>query len=85
MNDDQIERVARTSAKIAVQETFLVLGMDLSTPDGVRDTQETFAHLRRSHAATVAIRTYGIKAVVTALVGAIIALLWSGFLSKIKL
>jgi hypothetical protein len=61
----------------------LVVGMDVSTPEGVTKTQAIFAHLRRSDAAAEAIRTYGIKALVTAIVAAAVGLLWSGFLTKL--
>lgn len=85
MGDADIEKLARATAKATVEEMFLVVGMDVSTPEGVTKAQEVFAHLRRSHAAAEAIRAYGIKALMATIIAAAAAALWSGFIAKLPI
>jgi hypothetical protein len=60
----EMQTVARLAAREAVEQTFLALGVDISTPKEIQSTQHDFAFLRsfrltvrtlRTHALTVAV------------------------------
>lgn len=41
-----IDRAALRAARVAVKETLLMLGIDASTPEAIREAQQDFALLR---------------------------------------
>lgn len=64
MNQGEIEKLAKAVAKETVAETFLMLGVNISSPEGVQSVQGQFAFLRNlqyaaRQARNVAITTVG--------------------------
>ena len=56
MTPDEIEALAHRVAKATVTETFVMLGVDMSSPTAVLGVQQDFAHLRASRLGLQAIR-----------------------------
>ena len=75
---DQAE--IRALAKAIVDETFLKLGVDISTPGAVVQTQADFAFMRRSRLAGETFRRNFVKAAVYTAVSALVGL--AGFVGS---
>ncbi|MGY3535429.1 hypothetical protein [Bradyrhizobium sp. USDA 4452] len=75
----EFEQVAKMAAKAAVSETFLALGMDVSTPQSVISVQGQFSFLRNMHYAARHLRNVIIAGVVGAAVSGAVWAFWTGF------
>lgn len=73
-----MQRVAEMAAKAAVQETFLALGVDITTPEGVIRAQEDFGFLRTAHRAAVSARCVAAKYGLVSTLAALGAIIYAG-------
>lgn len=67
---------ARRVAKAAVQETFLALGVDMSSPGEVKNVQQDFAFVRSSRHTLRTVRSSAITTLVGIILTAIAGLIW---------
>lgn len=79
MNSGEMERLAKMAAHETVKETFLMLGMNVSTPDGVLSVQNQFATLRSLHYSMRHVRNVVIAGVLGAMVSGGVWAFWVGF------
>jgi hypothetical protein len=77
MNEDALEAMAVKAAKHAVQETFLALGVDISTPAGVIRSQSNFAFLDRMREDWGKVKLYGMTTLVGIGVTALATVVWA--------
>ncbi|WP_426526789.1 hypothetical protein [Bradyrhizobium sp. McL0615] len=79
MNAGEMEKLAKMAAKEAVSETFLSLGLNVSTPDAILSVQNQFATLRNLHYSMRQARNVIIAGVLGALVSGGVYAFWAGF------
>lgn len=79
MSAGDFEKIAKMAAKEAVTETFLMLGMDVSTPAAVQSAQNQFATLRNIHYSMRHVRNVVIAGVLGAMVSGGVYAFWAGF------
>jgi hypothetical protein len=79
MNAGDMEKLARMVAKETVAETFLMLGVNISTPEAVQSTQNQFATLRNIHYSMRQVRNVIIAGVLGLLVSGAGWAFWAGF------
>ena len=85
-NEDDIARIVATAAaaaaaaaaETAVRETFLALGIDISSPQAVVEAQLDFKSMRTQREFSDLIVKYGVGAVVTTVAGGALAMVWLG-------
>lgn len=69
-NDDELRKIV----KMAVQETFLSLGLDIEEP---LEVQKDFQHLRSWRESTDTVKRQGLVTAAGALVVAFLGLVWT--------
>lgn len=79
MTHDEIVVIARTSAKLAVEELLLTLGVDATDSRQVLEMQKDFAYLRSWRESINIVRTRGLATAVAVIVTGAIGLLWVVF------
>jgi hypothetical protein len=79
MNVGDMEKLAKMAAKEAVSETFLTLGLDVSTPAAILSVQNQFATLRNLHYSMRQVRNVIIAGVLGAMVSGGVYAFWAGF------
>ncbi|MCA6114235.1 hypothetical protein J6524_04735 [Bradyrhizobium sp. WSM 1738] len=79
MNAGDMEKLAKMSAKEAVSETFLMLGVNISTPEAIQSTQNQFATLRNLHYGLRHARNVIIAGILGAAVSGGVWAFWTGF------
>jgi len=84
LSEDEVARIAQEAAKAAVAETFLALGLDVSTPASIIELQEYFANWRRSRDLSRLVARYGITVTVGTVITGALAVLWLGLTSLFK-
>jgi hypothetical protein len=76
LTSTEIEHLASVSAKAAVRETLLTLGVNANDPDAVLKMQLDFAHLREWRETTAAIKARGWMVLTGMIVSSIAAAIW---------
>ena len=76
LTSSEIEHIAMATAKAAVQETLLAMGVDVSKPEAIQAMQLDFAHVRESRLAIAAIKTRAMLVAVGIVTTGIIAAVW---------
>lgn len=79
MSGGDFEKIAKMTAKETVTETFLMLGMDVSTPAAVQSAQNQFATLRNIHYSMRHVRNVIVAGVLGAMVSGGLYAFWTGF------
>lgn len=79
-----VDRAAHAAAHAAVQEVFLSLGLDISTPESLIELQKVFAYMQRSSEMSDLIVKYGVTTVVTTILGGALTLVWLGLSNLFK-
>ena len=79
MNAGDMEKLAKMAAKEAVSETFLTLGLNVSTPEAILSVQNQFATLRNIHYSMRQVRNVIIAGVLGAAVSGAVWAFWTGF------
>jgi hypothetical protein len=74
-SEGDIRRIVRET----VRETLTMLGLDVSSPRGVIETQADHAYLRKSRKGAELVGQWSKRALVGAGIGAALYLLWEGF------
>jgi hypothetical protein len=82
LTSSEIEHIASAAAKKAVHETLLMLGVDASEPDEIKEMQRDFAHLREFRQSIVAVRRHSWKIVVGILLSGVAGAVMLAFKSK---
>ena len=77
MTEAEVKRIAREAAKCAVQETFTMLGIDMSGPDKLIEVQQDFAWLRGRRILERKIRVKAIVTLITVVVVGVAAMIWA--------
>lgn len=78
-NDGHMEKLAKMVAKETVAETFLMLGVNISSPEAIQSAQNQFATLRNIHYSLRHVRNVIIAGVLSAIVAGCIGAFWVGF------
>jgi hypothetical protein len=68
MTEAEIKQIVTQSAKAAVQETLLLLGVDVSKPEAIQEMQLDFAHTRKWRKSVETVQRQGLMAAVGVLV-----------------
>jgi hypothetical protein len=76
MTPEDIRQVAEESAKKAVRELLLTLGVDASKSDEIRAMQRDFAHLRIWRESVDTMRTKGLLVAAGIIVSGIAGAVW---------
>lgn len=76
LNADEIKHIASDAAREAVKEMLLVLGIDISDPKALLETQKDFAHNRSWREATETIRTKGLVVATGIVISGILGAAW---------
>ncbi|WP_431014543.1 hypothetical protein [Bradyrhizobium pachyrhizi] len=76
---NELEQIAKMAAKAAVSETFLTLGLNVSTPEAILSVQNQFATLRNIHYGMRHVRNVIIAGVLGAIVSGAVWAFWTGF------
>lgn len=65
---DALHTIARETARETVKETFLALGVDMSTPKAIQEMQQDFAWTRTARLTVRKLRMHALTAAVTLVV-----------------
>lgn len=76
LNSSEIQHIASETAKAAVRETLLAMGIDVSKPEAVQEMQKDMAHVRESRLAVAAIKTRAYMVITGTLITGVIAAIW---------
>jgi hypothetical protein len=79
MNSADMEKLATMAAKEAVKETFLMLGVNISSPEAVQSAQNEFATLRNLHYSMRHVRNVIIAGILGMMVSGAGWAFWAGF------
>lgn len=77
LTSSEIEHLASESAKAAVREMLLALGVDAHDPASIIKMQQDFAYLRDVREAVATVKTKGLTAAVGILVSGVAAAIWT--------
>lgn len=72
----EIQHLATETAKAAVRETLLMMGVDVSKPEAVQKMQQDFAYLRDWREASGTIKALTITTIVGIVVTGIVGAIW---------
>jgi hypothetical protein len=67
---------AEKAAKQTVQELFMMLGVDVSTPAGIIEVQKDFASVRQNRLARLAIQSKAVMTAIGIITSGVLATLW---------
>ena len=76
MSKPELEALIRKSVKDGVKDAFLMLGMDVSTPEGVLEAQRDMQHLRGWRRAKETVTKQGLIVACTTIFSGIVAALY---------
>jgi hypothetical protein len=76
MTHSEIQHIASESAKAAVRETLLTLGVNIGEPEAVKKMQQDFAYLRDWREASGTIKARTITTIVGILVSGVVGAIW---------
>jgi hypothetical protein len=76
------EAAARVIAKAAVQETFTALGVDVTTPAGIIETQQDFAWTRGMRLTARKLRMHMVTVVLTVMASGVCYAVWQAIVAK---
>lgn len=76
LTSSEIQHIANETARAAVRETLLTLGVNANDPDAVLKMQLDFAHLREWRETTNAIKARGWMVLTGMLVSGVVAAVW---------
>lgn len=76
LTSSEIEHIAQESAKKAVRELLLAMGVDASDPKALIEMQKDFAHNRRWRESVETVRTKGLIVATGIVVSGIIGAIW---------
>lgn len=76
LTSSEIEHIASASAKAAVRETLLTMGVDTSDPKAMQEMQRDFAHVRIWRQSVDTVRKQTLIAAVTVIVSGIAAAIY---------
>lgn len=79
MNSGDMEKLAKMAAKETVSETFLALGVDISSAGSIISAQNQFAFLRNLYYGARHARNIIIAGVLGAIVSGCVWAFWTGF------
>jgi hypothetical protein len=72
----EIQHIASESAKAAVREMLLTLGVNVNEPEAIKQMQQDFAYLRDWREASGTIKARTIATIVGILVSGLVAAIW---------
>lgn len=78
LSSSEIQHIASESAKAAVRETLLALGVNANDPEAVIKMQQDFAYLRDWREAVGTIKSRTLAVTVGIAVSGAIAAIWAG-------
>lgn len=76
LSSSEIQHIASETAKAAVRETLLTLGVNIEKPDAVLKMQQDFAYLRDWREASGTIKARTITTLVGILVTGMVGAIW---------
>lgn len=76
LTSDEIKHIADESAKAALREMLVMMGVDATDPKALLEMQQDFAHLRIWRESVEAVRTKGLIVATGIIVTGIIAAVW---------
>jgi hypothetical protein len=82
LNSSEIQHIASETAKAAVRETLLTLGVNANDPEAVRKMQQDFAYLRDWREASGTIKARGMMVLISIVVSGIAAAIWTALSGK---
>lgn len=77
LNSSEIQHIAMETAKEAVRQTLLTLGVNASDPEAIRKMQQDFAYLRDWREASGTIKARGFAVLVGIIVSGVAAAVWT--------
>lgn len=78
MNEQEVERIAKCAAKEATRELLLSMGVDVSSPDAIREAQADSLFLRRQRVTSEQLGRHGKKVFIGILIAGAAGALWAG-------
>jgi hypothetical protein len=82
LTSSEIQDLAKQSAKAAVRETLLTLGVNANDPESIVQMQQDFAYLRDWREASGTIKARGLMALTGIAVSGIVAAVWAALSGK---
>lgn len=79
LNSEEIRHIAAESAREAVRELLVTMGVNAHDPDALLEMQRDFAHIRSWRKSVETVRGTVIKTGVTVLVTGLLGALWMIF------
>ena len=79
LTSSEIEHIAEESARKAVRELLLAMGVDASDPKALIEMQKDFAHNRRWRESAETVRNHGLKVAVGIFVSGILGAVYMLF------
>lgn len=76
LSSSEIQQIASETAKAAVRETLLAMGIDVSTPEAIQEMQRDTMYTRESRLALAAIKTRAYLVVTGTVVAGIVTAVW---------
>jgi uncharacterized protein YoaH (UPF0181 family) len=76
MSEADVQRIAHAAAREAVEQVFLTIGADISTPEAIIQIQEDFRHIRRRREIDQAIGRRAIFTLISLVIGVILAIIF---------
>lgn len=82
LTSSEIQHVASETAKAAVRETLLTLGVNANDPEAIRKMQQDFAYLRDWREASGTIKARSFMVLVSIVVSGVAAAVWTAVSGK---
>lgn len=83
LSSSEIQHIATETAKAAVKETLLTMGVDVSDPKAIQEMQHDMAHVRRWRKSVETVQRQSLMTAVGILVSGVIGLIWLAFQIKL--
>lgn len=79
LTQSEIKHIADESAKAALREMLVMMGVDANDPKALIEMQQDFAHLRVWRESVEAVRNKGLMVATGILVSGVLAAIWMAF------
>lgn len=76
LSSSEIQHIASESARAAVRETLLAMGVDVSKPEAIQEMQYDMAHVRRWRRSVETVQRQSLLTAVGILVSGVIGAIW---------
>lgn len=82
LSSSEIQHIASETARAAVQETLLAMGVDVSDPRSIQEMQKDMAHVRVWRTSIETVQRQSLIAAVGIIISGLAGLIWMGLTLK---